>query len=184
MDRDLARPETQTSLIALSQTVNPLTDNRRQESSSCLQSLEFWPAGSGPHGPPQAAHPAHPSQQIIILKTIPLECYHLGAFHLVFALLFLILCGLQGRLIFKVPAVHGSHLDPSSQVLFHLALAVALEVLHGAAEDAATALGIEAPGVVRAGLGQVARLLADEADRVAVGLLTLQLGLAVLGGVL
>ena len=68
--------------------------------------------------------------------------------------------------------------------LFHLALAVALEVLHGAAEDAATALGIEAPGVVRAGLGQVARLLADEADRVAVGLLTLQLGLAVLGGVL
>ena len=99
VDRDLARPETKTSLIALSQTVNPLTDNRRQESSSCLQSLEFWPAGSGPHGPPQAAHPAHPSQQIIILKTIPLECYHLGAFHLVLALLFLILCGLQGGLI-------------------------------------------------------------------------------------
>jgi hypothetical protein len=45
-------------------------------------------------------------------------------------------------------------------------------------------LGVEAAGIIWTGLGQVARLLADEADGVAVGLFTLQRGAAVLGGVL
>jgi hypothetical protein len=45
-------------------------------------------------------------------------------------------------------------------------------------------LGVEAAGIIRTGLGEMAGLLADEADGVAVGLLPLQRGAAVLGGVL
>jgi len=80
----------------------------------------------------------------LVLKIITsaLEGDHLWDLPLFFHLLSPLLVSrvLQRRLILQVSAVERPHFDSGSEVLLHLALTVPLEVLHGAAEDAAAAL--------------------------------------------
>ncbi len=109
------------------------------------------PPESDPRVPPQAGPLAHPClRQIrsiaydeLALKTITsaLEGDHLGGgFNFFLALFLLVSRAFQRGFIFQISAVKCPDFDAGPEVLFHLALTVSLQVLHGAAEDAASAL--------------------------------------------
>ena len=82
--------------------------------------------------------------------------------------------------IFDASPHSPKELDLQFLVFGGLPRAISLQVFDAATEPAASPIGVQTPGVVRARLGQVARLLADEALGEGVSVSSLPLRLAVL----